>query len=72
MAKAAPSETLRKLAHDLRNVMNNINLNLDVAQRLAAKSSDARAEELREHLSAVATELKRLKGMVEKSTKELA
>ena len=61
-----------KLAHDLRNVMNNIHLNLEVTQRLAARSTDARAEELRQHLSVVAAELQKLKQMVEEIGKQLA
>jgi len=72
MAKAAANEALRKLAHDLRSVMNNVNLNLVAAQRLAARSTDERAEALREHLNAVASELNRLKQTVDKAAKELA
>ena len=58
-------------AHDLRNLMNNVSLNLEVAQRLAARSSDARAEELRAHLSVVAAELKKLKQMMEEASKAM-
>lgn len=59
-----------KLAHDARNVMNNANLNLEVAQRLATRITDARADDLRQHLAAVATELKKLKQMIEALTKD--
>lgn len=58
-------------AHDLRNLMNNVSLNLEVAQRLAARSSDARAEELRAHLSVAAAELKKLKQMMEEASKAM-
>ncbi len=67
----AKTNAWHKLAHDLRNVLNNVNLNLDVAQRLASRSTDARAEDLRQHLSVAATELKKLKQMIENAGKEL-
>jgi signal transduction histidine kinase len=60
------------LAHDLRNAINNVHLNLEVAQRLASRSTDARAEELRQHLVVAATELQKLKHMIEAVSKDLA
>lgn len=72
MAKANPKEALHTLAHDLRNVMNNVNLNLTAATKVAARSQSAEAEDLRELLLAIEEELKRLKQMVEKAAKDLA
>lgn len=58
-----------KLAHDLRNALNNVQLNLEMAQRLAARSTDTRAEDLRQLLNAAATEFKKLKQWLEAMTK---
>ncbi len=59
-----------KHAHDVRNALNNVQLNLEVAQRLAARSTEARAEDLRQHLSVAMTELKKLKQLLDAATKE--
>lgn len=72
MAKANPKEALHTLAHDLRNVINNVNLNLTAAKKIAARLQSAEAGDLREILGDMEEELKRLKQMVEKAAKDLA
>lgn len=71
MAKADSKEALHALAHDLRNVMNNVNLNLMAAKKIAARSQSTEAEDLRELLRAIEEELKRLKQTVEKAANKL-
>jgi signal transduction histidine kinase len=66
-----PRTILVKLAHDLRNPVNTAQLNLEAAEMIAAKLTEAKAQRLATHLRIVAGELQKLKECVVKAAEQL-
>jgi signal transduction histidine kinase len=70
MPKPDLQKQLDQLAHDLRNPVHTVKLNVEAAQMLAAKWQDANGQRLSKHLSIIAAELEKLKKLVTEAAQQ--